>query len=187
MRTMDEETDSANAEYHLLFVQPQELSYDELSDSLKLAFRCMDDRNFDPVWVSETECLNVLKKDPTRIFVCDPFSGMTCHHLLMVVIIFLNCIFKISSLLISGKVFDHLVQTQSRVVGPQCILKCLSTNQPIPRLPNPLYSTAMKTVILTCTNMDRNQKEYIERKIQLLGGIVSKVLVPSVTHLITSN
>ncbi|KAG1701352.1 DNA topoisomerase 2-binding protein 1-A [Nymphon striatum] len=140
-------------DYQLLFLRPA-----DPSESIKLAFKSMDDRHFEPNWISEEDCFNISCKDASKIFVCDSFSG---------------------------EVFCHLEKVHCRIVGPQCILKCLSTNKPIPRVPIPLYSIVMKDVIVTCTNMDRKQKDYVERKVLLMGGIMSKVLVPSVTHLIT--
>ena len=45
------------------------------------------------------------------------------------------------------------------MVGPRCLLSCLRTNTPVPEMPYPLYTAAMRGLNVSFTGLDAEQKK----------------------------
>ena len=48
----------------------------------------------------------------------------------------------------------------------RCLLACLASNTPVPELPDPMYTAAMKGMIVTISGLEKAGKE----KFQVVGG-----------------
>ena len=84
-----------------------------------------------------------------------------------------------------GPSFLHLSKFKCPIVGPRCLLTCLNKNEPVPELPYPMYTAAMKGLIVTSTGFQgKDEKKEIQSKIERMGGIYSNAFHDGVTHLI---
>lgn len=75
----------------------------------------------------------------------------------------------------------------SRIVGPLCLLRCLTEGCPVPNFPWPILNVAMKDAIVTCSSMKKDQKKEMQHKIQSMGGSYSDTLLAHCTHLVTDS
>ncbi|GFR12558.1 DNA topoisomerase 2-binding protein 1-A [Trichonephila clavata] len=141
--------------YEVCFVQTNDDSNDP-SENMKLAYEAMDSSQLEPTWVTPSECLKVLKKEP-KLYVIDPFEG---------------------------EIFQHLKSKNCRIVGPLCILYCLRNGDILPKRPHPVYSVSMRKITVSCSNIDHATRESIKDQVEQMGGFFSKDLTKSVTHLI---
>ncbi|XP_023241531.1 DNA topoisomerase 2-binding protein 1-A-like isoform X2 [Centruroides sculpturatus] len=153
---MSENNDSRS--YEIRFVIP-EGGLEKTTEIMKAAFGAMQSNSFDPLWITETECLQ-LTEQPSKLFIIDPFEG---------------------------KAYKHLVSLKCRILGPLCILECIQTNQSLPYRSYPVYSVSMRKVIVTTSNVDKKVREEISKKIELMGGYFNKDLTKSVTHLVVGS
>ncbi|XP_045485760.1 DNA topoisomerase 2-binding protein 1 isoform X1 [Pieris rapae] len=85
----------------------------------------------------------------------------------------------------SGELFDRLRATKCLLVGPRCLSCCLTEGTPIPSGPDPVYTIAMRGLVVTASGLSKPQKENIKRKVQWMGGIYSTVLTEETTHLVS--
>lgn len=131
-------------------------SEDCCSEDLKRAFQVCLDHNFVPTWISEEDCIK-LQLSGTDVVVFEEFSGEAFHH---------------------TKTFTCLI------IGPRCILDCLAADILIPKSKHPLYTVAMRGLIITSTGFSEPLKSQIIEKIQSMGGTYSGEYRLSVTHLV---
>lgn len=87
----------------------------------------------------------------------------------------------------SGSEFDLLKSLKCRIVGPPCVELYLDKKIPFPDIQRPVYSSAMAQVVACCTGIEREARDALYSKIELLGGEVHKALTNRVTHLIAEN
>lgn len=130
----------------------------ECSDDMWLAFNKCEEFDVNPVWITEDDCR---KMEPQKVdvFIIEEFEG---------------------------EAFESLkVSKCSRVVGPRCILCCLMNDEPIPEGSNPVFVTAMRNVIVCASGFSAERKNYIQQKVEFMGGVYSRQLLGSVTHLVT--
>ena len=85
------------------------------------------------------------------VFVMDPFSGPGFEHLTS------DDKFRCSPWLLQTPACD--APTRCTVVGPRCLLACLRTNTPVPEMPYPLYTAAMRGLNVSFTGLDAEQKK----------------------------
>lgn len=76
---------------------------------------------------------------------------------------------------------------RSRVVGPWCLLVCLTEGIPIPSFQWPIFNVAMRNCIVTCSHIPQKEKAEIKLKVQSMGGIYTDNLVQKNTHLVTDS
>ncbi|XP_033099642.1 DNA topoisomerase 2-binding protein 1-like isoform X2 [Anneissia japonica] len=107
-------------------------------------------------WITEEEALQLTQNDKC-MYVCDPFKGPA---------------------------FEHIKTLGCRIVGPQCVLSCLSLRQPIPKTDHPVYSIAMRNIVVSCSNIEKEAREKIHTYVEWMGGTVSRNFTDVVTHLV---
>ncbi|XP_023332368.1 DNA topoisomerase 2-binding protein 1-A [Eurytemora carolleeae] len=153
----------------LRFVIPTGESELTVSDGMVNAFQLCSEQGFEPTWIKENKLLEL---NPTKtvtfiqgdldVFVFDPFEGPG---------------------------FEHLTKSNKfkcTVVGPMCLIPCVEENSPIPNLPYPMYSTAMKGLWITISGFHKDEKAEIQTLIERMSGMYSPVLHDGVTHIISS-
>ncbi|UYV67742.1 TOPBP1 [Cordylochernes scorpioides] len=129
----------------------------QISEPLKKAFEAMISSEIEPQWVPES-ALSPKKED--TLYVCDPFEGPG---------------------------FSALEARKCRVVGPLCVLRCLQDRVALPHKSHPVFSVAMRGLIVTCTNISPRERNNVRSQIQLMGGHFVKDLVRTVTHLVVGS
>ncbi|CAG9576231.1 unnamed protein product [Danaus chrysippus] len=78
-----------------------------------------------------------------------------------------------------GEFFERL-----RLVGPRCISCCLTEGISIPSGPEPVFTIAMRGLVVTASGLSKQQKENIKKKVHWMGGLYSTVLTEDTTHLV---
>ena len=66
------------------------------------------------------------------------------------------------------------------------MLSCLSQNVPVPSLSYPMYSAAMMGLVVTCSGLDKTQKERIKLLVERMAGVYSSAFHEGVSHLVTA-
>ncbi|CAL8101620.1 unnamed protein product [Calicophoron daubneyi] len=84
-----------------------------------------------------------------------------------------------------GDCFEHLKSIGAAVYGPQVILHYIRENKPLPKVPYPLYSTALMDAVATVTSVTGADREYLLSSIQMLHGQASRDLFDGVNVVIT--
>ena len=87
----------------------------------------------------------------------------------------------------SGEAFSFVSQPRFKctVIGPRCVLSCLSQGRSIPSLPYPVFTVAMLNCVVTSTGYEKEEKAEIQKKVEMMGGIYSNAFHDGVTHLVT--
>eukprot|EP00092_Neocalanus_flemingeri_P040838 GFUD01044457.1.p1 GENE.GFUD01044457.1~~GFUD01044457.1.p1 ORF type:complete len:510 (+),score=168.37 GFUD01044457.1:65-1594(+) len=139
------------------FVIPQGRT--EITEALDQAFTESKKAGLAPLWVEEQEVLN-MSLTKMDVLVMDPFSGLGFNH-----------------------VTSDLKCT---LVGPRCLLACLASNTPVPELPYPVYTAAMKGMIITTSGLEKNEKDKIKLMVEQMAGTYSDTFHDGVTHLVAA-
>ncbi|XP_026726521.1 DNA topoisomerase 2-binding protein 1 [Trichoplusia ni] len=84
-----------------------------------------------------------------------------------------------------GDLYSKLQKTKCLLVGPRCLSCCLTEGTPIPSGPEPVYTIAMRGLVVTASGLTKAQKEEIKKKVHWMGGIYNTVLTDDTTHLIS--
>ncbi|XP_064187050.1 DNA topoisomerase 2-binding protein 1 isoform X2 [Anguilla rostrata] len=84
----------------------------------------------------------------------------------------------------SSPAFYHCKKLGCRVVSPLVVLYCLQLQCCVPKAEEPVYNMAMADVTVSCTNLDKEEREEVLELVQLMGGRVSRNLNVFVTHLV---
>lgn len=71
------------------------------------------------------------------------------------------------------------------MVGPWCLLVCLTEGRTIPNVKWPVFNVAMSDCVVTCSHLPKKDKQEIRQKVQRMGGIYTETLVQKNTHLVT--
>ncbi|XP_071943540.1 DNA topoisomerase 2-binding protein 1-like isoform X2 [Antedon mediterranea] len=128
----------------------------KVSDNLMQASKEVEGAKLSIEWITEDKATQLAEKD-NCMYICDPFEGAA---------------------------FEHIQSLGCRIIGPQCVLSCLSLKIPIPKTKHPIYSMAMKDIQVCCSNIERKAREQIHTKVQWMGGHVTKTFNELVTHLV---
>ncbi|XP_063890683.1 DNA topoisomerase 2-binding protein 1 [Helicoverpa armigera] len=84
-----------------------------------------------------------------------------------------------------GTLYERLQATKCLLVGPRCLSCCLTEGTPIPSGPEPVFTIAMRGLVVTASGLSKSQKEEIKKKVHWMGGIYSSVLTDDTTHLVS--
>lgn len=144
----------------LLFVLPEGKTAADASPAMQAAFKAAAEEKMEPSWATTRVCLGRKRRDPTEVFVCDPFAGAA---------------------------FEHLRQIQARVVGPLCVSMAIRTQVALPRRAEPVYSLAFRNLVLTCSALASGERERLKTLVELMGGSMVAPLTASVTHVVAGD
>jgi len=140
------------------FVIPQGKTEVTVTQLMSLAFDKSKEAGLSTMWIKEQDILNV-KPTKADVIVLDPFSGPA---------------------------FNHVSQYSCSVLGPSVLLSSLATNSPVPELPYPVYTSAMKGLIITTSGMDLVEKKRLKQMVERMAGIHSNAFHDGVTHLVAA-
>ncbi len=83
-----------------------------------------------------------------------------------------------------GEAFSYLSRFKCTIVGPRCLLSCLAESVPVPELPYPMYTAALRGCVVTSTGYDREEKAKMQLRVERMGGIYANAFHDGVTHLV---
>ena len=66
------------------------------------------------------------------------------------------------------------------------MLSSLATNTPVPVLPYPVYTSAMKGMIVTISGLEQTEKKNLKQMVERMAGIHSNAFHDGVTHLVAA-
>lgn len=144
----------------LLFVLLEGTAALDASPAMQAAFKAAGIDSMEPSWITTQSCLAKKHRDPTEVYVCDPFKGPA---------------------------FEHLRQIQARVVGPLCVSMAIQVQEPLPRRPEPVYSLSFRGLVITCSVLASEERARIKEKVELMGGTTVAPLTSSVTHVVAGD
>ncbi|XP_018339764.1 PREDICTED: DNA topoisomerase 2-binding protein 1-A isoform X3 [Trachymyrmex septentrionalis] len=146
---------------NIYFVVPSHLdSEDDCSENMWQTFNKCNELSLRPEWVSEQFCCN-MKPEKNDVFVIEEFKG---------------------------EVFEKLKNFKcSRIVSPKCLLICFLNGEPIPEGRSPIYTTSMRKMCICASGFDAEIKDWIQQRVEYMGGVFTKQLRSSVTHLVADN
>ncbi|GBP66273.1 Mariner Mos1 transposase [Eumeta japonica] len=127
------------------FVIPNGCEQDECSEEMHQAYiTCEQHRGggLNARWILEDDCMrlqNVTKKD---VFVLEEFDGA---------------------------VFEKLKSSKCLLVGPRCLSCCLMEGVAIPSGPEPVFTVAMRGLIVTASGLTKLQKKSVELGIPIMS------------------
>ncbi|XP_050354727.1 DNA topoisomerase 2-binding protein 1-B isoform X2 [Nymphalis io] len=151
-----------NEDINVTFIIPEECrSENDCSEEMQLAFTACEQHSGGGIkakWVQQAlwrKFDNLTKRD---VFVLSKFEG---------------------------EFFEKLKSTKCLLVGPRCLSCCLMEGSPIPSGPEPVFTIAMRGLVVTASGLSKEQKERIKQKVQWMGGLYSTVLTEDTTHLVS--
>ncbi|XP_023248158.1 DNA topoisomerase 2-binding protein 1 [Copidosoma floridanum] len=156
---MENETNQTTYDdIRLHFVLPKGCDHEDACDEemWDLYNRCPE-LGIEPDWILENDCLK-LKPDRKDVFVMQLFEG---------------------------EIFEKLQETKCTIVGPPCLWSCFLSGEPIPDGSAPVFNTAMRNITVSASGFSVPVKNEIRKKVEYMGGIFTKQLRSSVTHLVT--
>ena len=153
--------DAENSQFcvNIYCVMPSQATEATCPKDLFQAFECCKENGFNVTWIPEEDCLKC-KPCKEDVFILSEFVGPS---------------------------FDFLRQCKCTVIGPQCLLVSVHKGEPLPEVPTPVFTVAMKGLVITTTGCTAQEKKEIQEKIQFMGGIYSSAFLGTVTHLIVKS
>ncbi|CAK1600310.1 unnamed protein product [Parnassius mnemosyne] len=144
------------------FIIPKEcVTENDCSEEMKLAFTACEQHSgggLKAQWVHEdnwTKFDGLTKKD---VFVLSEFKG---------------------------ELYNKLKTTKCLLVGPRCLSCSLVEGTPIPKGPEPVFTVAMRGLVITASGLTKSKKENIKQKVHWMGGLYNTVLTDETTHLVS--
>ncbi|XP_011866675.1 PREDICTED: DNA topoisomerase 2-binding protein 1 isoform X2 [Vollenhovia emeryi] len=157
---MDTQESQLECDVNVHFVVPSHLrSEDDCSEKMWQAFNKCSELNLCPEWVSKELC-DAMEPSKKDVFVIEEFRG---------------------------DLFDRLRTFKCSIVSPKCLLICFTNGEPIPEGTSPIYTTSMRGMCVTASGFSLQIKDWIQRQVEYMGGIFTKQLRGSVTHLVTDS
>ncbi|XP_015431486.1 PREDICTED: DNA topoisomerase 2-binding protein 1 [Dufourea novaeangliae] len=157
---MVNEESQIDPDVNLYFVVPSKYkTEDNCVEDMWHAYNKCCEHDLQPIWVHEKKC-NSMKPVKNDVFIMEEFKGDT---------------------------FEKLKTFKCPVVGPRCLLLCFMNGEPIPEGTSPVYTTTMRGLCICASGLPPQEKEYIEKLVEYMGGIFTKQLRSRVTHLVTGS
>lgn len=164
--------------FTLRFVLPQGKTEATCSELLSEAYEKCRDHDIKPAWINHDDVLDLSPVKQVRLS-CDTFAvryvsayDVSCFQDVFVMDPF------------DGQAFSFLTRFKCTVVGPRCLLSCLAESVPVPELPYPMYTAALRGCVVTSTGFSREKKSELQLRIERMGGIYANAFHDGVTHLI---
>jgi len=151
--------DSGDYSVRLRLLLPSGCDETRVSAALAEAFDFAREAGMEPAWVTEAAIQD--SYSPTTVYVCDPFSGPGFHYLCSV--------------------------SHSPLLGPRTLVSCLKTMSPVPRLPSPLYTVAMRGLTVSLTGFPAEERSRLAGLVSWMAGVPSPSLHDGVTHLVAAS
>ncbi|XP_040581730.1 DNA topoisomerase 2-binding protein 1-A [Lepeophtheirus salmonis] len=140
------------------FVLPPGKNETSCTEDLAFAFDQTQEVGLNPTWIHHNQVLD-LRYSKMDVFVMDPFDG---------------------------EVFEDVKNSKATLVGPRCLLTCLQKKEPIPELPYPMFTAAMKGLVVTSTGFIKEKKGELIGLIERMSGVYSSTFHDGVTHLVAA-
>ncbi|XP_018314729.1 DNA topoisomerase 2-binding protein 1-B isoform X3 [Mycetomoellerius zeteki] len=158
---MTTQESTIECDVNIYFIVPSHLeSEDDCSEKTWQAFNKCNELSLRPEWVSEQFCYN-MKPQKNDVFVIEEFKG---------------------------EVFEKLKNFKcSRIVSPKCLLICFLNGESIPEGRSPIYTTSMRKMCICTSGFNTETKDWIQQRVEYMGGFFTKQLRGSVTHLIADS
>jgi topoisomerase (DNA) II binding protein 1 len=153
--------DAENSQFcvNIFCVMPNNSTEATCPKDLFRAHECCKENGFNVNWIQEEACMK-LKPCKEDVFILSEFVG---------------------------PLFEFLRQLKCTVIGPQCLLVSVNKGEPLPDVPTPVFTVAMKGIIVTTTGCTPQEKKEIQEKVQYMGGLYSSAFSTNVTHLIVKS
>ena len=112
-------------------------------------------------FINESNCLKLRKHNMTRknIFVFEKFEGSA---------------------------FKHLTTTKALVIGPRCLINCVTTEQDIPSMHHPVFNVVMKDLVVSLSGFNGLTKTELSQLVKYMGGNYYENLNGATTHLVSN-
>ncbi|XP_049887714.1 DNA topoisomerase 2-binding protein 1-A isoform X2 [Pectinophora gossypiella] len=68
-----------------------------------------------------------------------------------------------------GNIYEKLRATKCLLVGPRCLSCCLTEGAPIPSGPEPVFTVAMRGLVITASGLTKQQKKSVEKGIPVMS------------------
>ncbi|KAJ6644278.1 DNA topoisomerase 2-binding protein 1 [Pseudolycoriella hygida] len=85
-----------------------------------------------------------------------------------------------------GDAFQHLALTKAIVLGPRVVISCQLTDDAVPNIASPIYTLALKNAVVRLSGLSAEKREENHKLVGFMGGLWTKDLRESTTHLITN-
>ncbi|KAH8385482.1 hypothetical protein KR093_010816, partial [Drosophila rubida] len=85
-----------------------------------------------------------------------------------------------------GDLFEQLQTTKALILGPPCIIDCLTRCEPVPLGSSPIYSTTMRDLQISASGVSSREKEELKKLIHWMGGHYFQNFGRNITHLIAN-
>ncbi|XP_029163393.1 DNA topoisomerase 2-binding protein 1-A isoform X2 [Nylanderia fulva] len=157
MMTQESQVD---CDVNIHFVIPNHLeSENDCSEEMWLAYNKCSELGLEPNWVIEKIC-DQMKPSKNDVFIIEEFNGI---------------------------LFEKLKNFKCSIVSPKCLLICFLNGEPIPEGRSPIYTTSMRNMCICTSGLSSEIKNQIQQRIEYMGGVFTKQLRSSVTHLIADS
>lgn len=158
---MTSQESQVECDVNIHFVVPSHLkSEDDCCEEMWLAFNKCSELSLNPEWVNEQFC-SEMKPTKNDVFIIEEFKG---------------------------NLFEKLKKFKcSRIVSPKCLLICFINGEPIPEGRSPIYTTSMRKMCICASGFNPETKDWIQKRVEYMGGFFTKQLRSSVTHLVADS
>ncbi|XP_027851620.2 DNA topoisomerase 2-binding protein 1-B isoform X1 [Aphis gossypii] len=133
---------------------------ENMSETMQLAFHDCNNHELTTNVISESDVCSMKSLKKSQVFVYENFEGPAFRHVLM-----------------AAK------QNKAVIVSPICLRTCFIEAISIPENNSPIYTMAMRDIVLSISNLSPKEKERVKEKVERMGGIFSHNLRDSTTHL----
>ncbi|KAL4096856.1 hypothetical protein QTP88_021734 [Uroleucon formosanum] len=133
---------------------------EDMSETMQLALQDCINHELKTTVINESDVCNMTSLRKSQVFVYDNFEGPAFQHIL-----------------IAAK------QNKAVIVSPICLRTCFIEAISIPENNSPIYTMAMRNIVLSISNLSPKEKERVKEKVEYMGGIFSHSLRDSTTHL----
>lgn len=73
------------------------------------------------------------------------------------------------------------------IIGPRCLHSCLADNIVVPHVVSPIYTMAMRDLVVCASKIEPAEKRQLEKLIGYMGGMYTNSFMDKVTHLVTED
>ena len=112
-------------------------------------------------FVKESSCIKMRKQNLTRknVFVFEKFEGDS---------------------------FKHISGSKAMVIGPRCLISCITNDDDIPSALHPVFNVVMKNLVISMSGFNGLIKTEISRLVKYMGGTYFENLNGATTHLVSN-